>query len=98
MNLRLELSEQAEEDLFETWSWIAADSVIAANKWLFKTYKTCGLLCKFPGMGKHLPEYGQRVQGFIKDEYYIFYEVHEKMVLILHVVRGDRNLEKLFQA
>jgi len=56
MNLRLEISEQAESDLFETWSWIAMDSTNAANRWLAKIYKTCNLLCTFPEMGRHLPE------------------------------------------
>jgi len=38
------------------------------------------------------------IQGFVKDGYYIFYVVDDQMVNVIHVVKGDRDLEKIFHS
>jgi toxin ParE1/3/4 len=100
---RIVLSEMAVSDILEQADWYEAqaESKLAA-RWekavtsvllRISQRPAAGKLCKFQS-DELVGTRRTPVSGFSK--HLIFYQVHEKEILILRVVHGARDLESLF--
>lgn len=100
--MKLNISAEAEEDLFDLWRYVAeSDSPEKADALLDKLEESCLSLSKLPNKG-HVPKELRRigVLDFLEihfKPYRIIYECDDKRVLIHAILDGRRNMETLLQ-
>lgn len=92
---QIEWTEPALNNLDEIAEYIALDKPSAARRLVKEVFKTIKLLKKFPESGRRpleLPEtnYRELIVGPCR----IFYRIEKKSVLILYVMRCERELRK----
>ena len=94
---QVNLAPQAKQDLSEIWAYIADYDENLATKFLEQVHDKCLKLAAFPEMGRACHELLINLRTFAIKNYIIFYLPIEDGVEILRVLRGARNIEKLFQ-
>ncbi len=60
--------------------------------------KKCRYLTQFPSIGRSYEHLQTGMRGLLVDHYIIFYQLLHDGIEILRVVRGDRDLESLFES
>ena len=91
-----QLTPPAVDDLFEIWSYIARDSIEAANRLEIEVYKACAFLAEGPLRGAirqditNLPLRFWTVQAF--PNYIIVYDPISKPLRIIRILRGSRDV------
>jgi toxin ParE1/3/4 len=68
---RIVIRPRAFADLVEIWSYIAADSPVAADSLLFSIDRKVRALGHQPGIGRERPELGAKVRSFSYKKYVI---------------------------
>jgi toxin ParE1/3/4 len=94
------LSPQAEAELNEIWSYLAEESGSQdiADRFIDTLTQRFYLLALTPFIGRRRDEdLRAGMRSFPVGDFVILYRVEEVHVRILHVVRGSRNIEVLFQ-
>lgn len=95
--MRYRLSELAEQDLLETWLYVAADaSVERADRLLEAIGQRFELLAEHPRMGRRRPEFGSDVRSFVVENHVIYYRPEEEL-LIARVLHGSRDQAAAWQ-
>ncbi len=98
-SFRVRWSEAAVRDLEELLSYVAADSVTAAERLLGRIESRAKSLKSSPGRGRVVPElahFGIRSwRELIVRPYRIVYRIDERSVHVLAVLDGRRDLEDL---
>ena len=98
---RYRLTPEAASDVFEIWSYIAADSIEAAEKVESSILEACTFLAAFPMSGHLRPNVTRRPVRFWTvapyPNYMVVYEPDTQPLLILRVVHGARDLPRLFR-
>lgn len=85
------LSALAEQDLKETWSYVAEDaSPASADRLIDAFIDRFELMAKQPRMGRLRPEFGKGVRSTVIEGYVIYYR-HYRDVLIARVLHGRRD-------
>jgi antitoxin ParD1/3/4/toxin ParE1/3/4 len=87
------LSVDADLDLDETWEYISADSVAAADRWTGKLFDAFEAPARTPGMGhkrEDLTDYP--VLFWPVGSYLIIYRAEHRPVEIVAVTQGSRAL------
>lgn len=85
------LSALAEQDLEETWSYVAEDAGPAtADRLIDAIIHRFELLAGQPRMGRLRPEFGEGVRSFAVESYVIYYRP-EGEVLIARILHGRRD-------
>jgi toxin ParE1/3/4 len=85
------LSSLAEQDLDETWLYVAEDaSADTADRLIDDLINRFSLLAEQPRMGRLRPEFGDGVRSFPVENHVIYYR-HEHEVLIARVLHGRRD-------
>ncbi len=95
------LSPEAEAELDGIWYYIAnkSGSIDIADRFVDSLTERFYLLALNPHIGRRRDaDFGVGMRSLPVGEYIILYRIEEEAVLILHVVRGSRNLEALFGA
>ena len=93
---RYQFTPQAVDDLFEIWSYIARDSVQAANRVEAAVYNACAFLAEGPLRGStreeitKLPLRFWTVQAFPK--YIIVYDPQTDPLQIIRILHGSRDV------
>ena len=91
-----QLTPPAIDDLFEIWSYIARDSIEAANRLEIEVYKACAFLAEGPLRGAirqditNLPLRFWTVQAF--PNYIIVYDPVSKPLRIIRLLHGSRDV------
>jgi toxin ParE1/3/4 len=93
------LSSEAEAELDEIWYYIAmqSSSLEIADRFIDSLTRRVYLIAMNPHMGRRRDDdlrLGMR--SFSVGNYVILYKLEDEGVLILHVVRGSRDIETLF--
>jgi len=86
---------QAEEDLIETWVYIAQDSLAAADRVIDEFGEKFTLLAQNPKLGRARPDIAAELRYFPVDSYLILYLQIADGVEIVRVVHGARLLSNL---
>jgi toxin ParE1/3/4 len=95
--MRYRLSELAEQDLLETWLYVAADTTVErADRLLEAIGQGFELLAEHPRMGRRRPEFGSNVRSFVVEKHVIYYRP-EKELLIARVLHGSRDQAAAWQ-
>lgn len=87
---------KAEEDLLEIWSYIADDSVDAADRLLEQVGAVCQRLAGNPGAGRLREELAPAVRSAPVGNYVVFYKSVEEGIVVVRVLHGARDIPNLF--
>jgi len=86
---------QATEDLIEIWLYIADNNLIAADKMLSRFENVFELLSEQPELGAVRTDIAPELRHFPVGSYLILYQLVDKDIEIVRVVRGSRLLTGL---
>jgi toxin ParE1/3/4 len=92
------ISPSAIRDLEAISDYYAENSVEAGERFLEKFTQKCRYLTQFPRIGRSYDHLQTGMRGLLVDHYIIFYQLLNDGIEILRVVRGDRDLESLFES
>ncbi len=92
------ISPSAIRDLEAISDYYAKNGVEAGERLLDKFNKKCRYLTQFPSIGRSYAHLQAGMRGLLVDNYIIFYQFLDDGIEILRVVRGDRDLESLFES
>jgi toxin ParE1/3/4 len=94
------LAPEAEAELDDIWYYIAKESqsIEIADRVVDSITDRFFLLANYPHIGRRRDEdLRPGLRSFPVGEYVIIYRVEAEDVLILHVIRGSRDMEALFR-
>jgi toxin ParE1/3/4 len=94
------LAPEAETELDDIWYYLAKESysIETADRVIDSITHKFFLLATHPHLGRRRDEdLRPGLRSFAAGEYVIFYRVEGEDVLILHVRRGNRDIEALFR-
>jgi toxin ParE1/3/4 len=94
------IAPEADAELDGIWYYIAKESgsIEIADRVIDSVTDRFFLLARFPHMGRRRDEdLRPGLRSFVVGEYVIIYRVGDEDVLILHVIRGSRDLRALFR-
>lgn len=92
------VAPQAEAELDGIWYYVAKESgsIEIADRLIDSITQRFLLLSRHPRLGRRRDEeLRPGVRSFPVGEYIILYRIEAEDVLILHVIRGSRNIEAL---
>lgn len=92
------LSPEAETDLDDIWLFVARESqnVDTANKVIDQLVARLWILGQHPQIGRRRDlELRAGLRSFATGRYVVIYRVDDADALILHVIRGGRDVEEL---
>ena len=94
-----ELSADAQQDLRDIWSYIAADSIDLANRIEEEFYAVFQSLGEMPGQGHTRKDLTNRpVLFFPLYSYLVIYQPEVKPIRIMAVLRGKRDVKRILEA
>ena len=101
MSGRHEVTEQADQDLFDISLYLARmGSIEPAERFIDAINSKFALLADNPGMnpgmGRAREELSPGVRSFPEGKYVIFYRAASDGILILRVLHGSRDIDSLF--
>jgi toxin ParE1/3/4 len=90
-------SPEAEEDLFEIWTYVAREASDAiADSQLRTIHKACGTIEAWPGAGRTRQELSPGIRSFAVSPHVIFYEVAAEQIAIVRILHGRRDADVIF--
>lgn len=92
------ISPEAIEDMKAIVDYLATRNIAAGEKFLEQFEKKCRYLVQFPKIGRTYQDIRPYLRGLPLDGYIIFYRLRENSTEIMRVVKGDRDLEALFNS
>jgi toxin ParE1/3/4 len=102
MAIELKWTPRAEEDLIEIYSFIALDSLAAADRVLARLEASVEILARNPRIFMRRPDIRPSTRVLVEGPYLVLYETHPdtdqgpiRSVEIVRVVDGRRNLKNL---
>ena len=95
MARRLDRTERARRDLIEIWLYIAENDERAADALLDRIDDACVLLTESPEIGPARDDIRAGLRYFPVPPYLILYRVHETSILIVRVLHGRRDINRL---
>ncbi|WP_428308289.1 type II toxin-antitoxin system RelE/ParE family toxin [Lacipirellula sp.] len=93
---RLDITQDAENDLDGIFSFIARDKPVAALHFVQRLRRRCLPLTKNPFVGEDCSEFGPGMRRLSYQSYLIFFRIDDDAVTILRVAHGARDLTELF--
>jgi len=103
MAIELKWTPRAEEDLIEIYSYIALDSLAAADRVLARLESSVEILARNPRIFARRPDIRASTRVLVEGPYLVLYETRPdtdqgpiRSVEIVRVVDGRRNLKNLF--
>lgn len=95
MRRRLKVTDAAQGDLYDIWSFIAGDSPEAADKLLTAITNQFDRLLEFPELGRQRTELLPSLRSIAEKKYVIFYRLTARYVEIVRVLHGARDLRRI---
>ena len=95
---RVEITQSAEDDLEEIWSYIAEDSPETASGFVLNLEEKVQTLEQFPQRCPLIPEnefLGRRYRHLILDRYRVIFRLSKEIVFVLRIIHGSRLLDPL---
>jgi toxin ParE1/3/4 len=90
------LSPTAIRDLEEISDYYAVRSFATGERLLEEFNKKCRYLAQFPRIGRSYEHLQVGMRGLLFNNHIIFYQLLNDGIEILRVLRGDRDLDTLF--
>jgi plasmid stabilization system protein ParE len=90
------LSSLASRDLDETWEYIAADNIDAADRWVSEIEKALRLLADRPALGHTRKDLTRRpVLFWSAGRYLIIYRADRQPIEVVRIVSAYRDISRL---
>jgi toxin ParE1/3/4 len=70
---RYKISQLAQQDLEDTWVYLAQNNQIAADKQIANILNRLPMLAQFPDIGQMRDELGEKLRSFPVKPYIVFY-------------------------
>ena len=88
-----EFSPEAKDDLWEIWSYIAADNPSAADRLETDIYTACDFLAKNPDLGHQRRDLTDEHVLFwkVRGWYLVIYQVDSQPLKIIRILHGARD-------
>jgi toxin ParE1/3/4 len=86
----------ARNDLDEVWSYIACDSVAAAERMIDVLYQKFLLLASQPFIGEERPELAPHVPSFSVGNYAVLYRPMKNAIEVARVIHAARDINAQF--
>jgi len=97
MARELVISDEAESDLDDIWDYIAKDSPLKADRFTDQLYRKCIDIANLEGIGRRRDELSEGLLSIPHKKFVIFFEREKKVVNIVRVLRGSRDLDQIFE-
>lgn len=95
--MKLVLTEEARRDLLLIGDYIAQDSPARALTFVDELDRHCRVLAEQPEAYQLVPRYAaQRIRRAVHGRYSIFFRIDAAAVVVLHIIPGAMDLERLF--
>ncbi len=105
MKVSITRSPKSEEDAYETYRYIALDSVEAAEAYFEALFDTFDKLLEYPNMGVLIEEAKGELQGLrlirVSSKFrkhLVFYLPKENSIHVVRILHSSRDVELLFVA
>lgn len=87
------LSSDAEQDLTDIWDYIAADNIVAADRWIEKLFAAFETLAQYPNLGHKREDLTSHLVLFWPvGSYLIIYRVVPISLQVVAVTQGSRDI------
>ena len=93
---RLEITQDAENDLDGIFSFIARDKPVAALQFVLRLRRRCLPLTKNPFVGEDSSEFSPGMRRLSYRSYLIFFRADDDAVIVLRIIHGARDWTELF--
>jgi toxin ParE1/3/4 len=94
---RLVWSPEAEQDLFDIWSYLAREaSPDIADKQLRTIDRACANLIEWPQSGRARDELAPEIRSVVAVPYVVFHRVTVSAIQIARVLHGRRDIDAIF--
>jgi toxin ParE1/3/4 len=90
--LTITFTDRAEDDIAETWKFVAQTSIEQADRLLVRLIEQCERLTSWPGTGRPRPDLAPDARGVVAINHLILYRVESDCVVILRVIHAARDL------
>jgi toxin ParE1/3/4 len=87
---------QAALDILDIWGYIAADSEVAADRWVDELDEKMRLWAAQPLIGRSRDELAPGLSSLAFGRYVVFYEVLSEGIDVLRVLHGSRDIDANF--
>jgi len=91
-------TEQAQQDIIEIATYIARDSLQAADRFIDRIHRQFEVLADTPQLGRSRSELTPSLRSFPLGNYLGFYRPIDNGVEIIRVLSGYRDLDALFDS
>ena len=92
------MTDQAESDLVDIWTFIAQNNPTAADRMIAAIQKRSRLCVEFPEMGRSREELRAGLRSFVISPYVVFYRPVADTIEVIRVLHGARDLASLFDS
>jgi len=90
---RVDQTDQAREDFREIVRYLRHHSRPAAERLAKSVKQRLHRLSKSPRLGRERPEFGADVRSLVVSEYVIVYHATDRIVTIIRIFHGSRDIE-----
>lgn len=90
------IAPEAIKDFKEIINYFATRNIEAGEKLIDQFEKKCRYLVQFPKIGRSYQHIRPYLRGLPLDTYIIFYRISKDGIEIMRIVKGNRDLEALF--
>ena len=90
---RVTIRPQAVADIEEIWEFIAADSIVAADKWVDDLDEKMNLWATQPMMGRGRDELAHGVRSLAFGRYLVFFSPLADGIDVVRVLHGARDID-----
>ena len=94
-SIQIEITRPAQIDLDEIWTTIAQIDFLRADRYVTKLEAKISGLSTFPERGPDRSDIFPNVRVLIEGQYLIFYRFDGRVVVVMRVVHGARDLDDL---
>jgi toxin ParE1/3/4 len=90
------LSREAELDLEDIWSYVAADNAERADHLIDTLFEKILFLGERPSAGRERKELSPGLRSFPAGNYIIFYRISRPGIDVVRILSGYRDVDQLF--
>lgn len=95
--MKIIFSEQADSDLLQIHTYLAARNKVAAGALANLFNSKIGSLAHFPFIGRERSIFARGLRSIVADNYVIFYRIERENILIVRVIDGRRDIDAEFE-
>ncbi|MBE9031587.1 type II toxin-antitoxin system RelE/ParE family toxin [filamentous cyanobacterium LEGE 11480] len=93
---RYVIAHTASRDITDIVDYLSDRDIALGESFIRDFTEKCRYLTQYPMIGKAYPQLQSGLRGIVLNRHLIFYTVTDEAITVVRVIRGDRNLDALF--